>query len=131
MNRCPRTILLSLALVGCAGDPPRVASLDLAGSWRNDAGSTLSLEDTGVLLLRRGDPRLRPIVGEYTFDGLVATFRFRPESAVCSDEVGTYEVHVSPAMFDAEVSRDACDERQRLLQGRWERTGEGRVTPGS
>ncbi|MFM1830098.1 MAG: hypothetical protein RLZZ558_438 [Planctomycetota bacterium] len=131
MQRCPRLFPLSLVLAGCAGDPPRVASLELAGSWRNDAGSALSLEDTGVLLLRRGDPRLRPIVGEYTFDGLVATFRFRPESAVCSDEVGTYEVHVSPAMFDVEVSRDACEERQRLLQGRWERTGEARVTPGS
>lgn len=124
----PVLLLSAAGLASCAGEPPRVASLDLIGSWRNEQGASLSLQDTGALLLTRPDPKTRPVVGEYTFDGDVVTLRLRPESRWCSEEVGTYRVEVAPDAFTATTVRDACKDRERLVKGRWQRTADGRIT---
>ena len=122
-------VVALVCLASCKGEPPRVATPDLAGSWRNEQGATLSFQDTGAVMFGRPDPKARPVIGEYTFDGETVTFRFRPESKWCSEETGTYRIELAPGSFVAVTVRDACKERERLVKGRWERTAEGRVTP--
>jgi hypothetical protein len=120
-----------LALVACASKPPRIADARLAGSWRNADGAVLSAEDTGIFTLLRPGARQRPVVGEYTFDGESAIFRFRLESRMCSDDPGQYALAFTDGSFVASVMRDPCAERRALVEGTWTRTEAGRVTPES
>jgi len=131
MHRPMLVALAALLLSSCRGEPPRVASTDLTGSWRNEQGATISFRDTGVVLFTRPDPKTRPAVGEYLFDGESLTLRFRPEARWCTGDAGTYRVKVTAGSFDATTESDACKERERLVRGRWQRLSEGRLTPES
>jgi hypothetical protein len=108
-------------LVCCKGQPERVASLELAGDWRNEQGATISFQPTGLVSFDRPSPKARPASGEYTFDGQRVTLMFRPESRWCSGDDGVYEVRLEPGAFEATVVSDACQERERLMRGRWQR----------
>ena len=95
-------VVVALLVSACAGTPEPVSSPDLCGSWRNAEGTTLTFEDTGVMLLQLPGPKQRPTVGAYTFDGTQATFRDQTGSGACSDSVGTYTVR---AKEDAEAHK--------------------------
>ena len=121
-------ILLALtAVAGCSGPPPRVASADLAGIWVNPDGVSMTCQVTGLVVIDRPGPKARPVIGEYTFDGTHATFRSRPESKLCADEVGQYEARVNGDACVLTLVRDACADRARLLQGSWTRTAPDRA----
>jgi hypothetical protein len=124
-------VVVALLVSACAGTPEPVSSPDLCGSWRNAEGTTLTFEDTGVMLLQLPGPKQRPTVGAYTFDGTQATFRDQTGSGACSDSVGTYTVRVTADSFEASAARESCAERKKALEGSWTRTAAGRVTPGS
>jgi hypothetical protein len=109
-------------LPGCKGDPERVASPDLVGSWRNEQGATLSFQSAGLVTFSRPDPKARPAIGEYTYDGERLTFMFRPESRWCTNDDGVYRVQLESGAFEATVVSDTCKERERLTKGRWQRT---------
>lgn len=123
----PATLVM---LAACSSPPPRVASNALAGTWRNGDGVNMTCEDTGLVVLDRPGPKQRPVVGEYTFDGSVATFRNRVESKLCADELGQYTVEVSADACTITPVRDACTDRAKLLKGAWTRIAAGRVTSG-
>jgi len=122
---------LMLLLAGCAATPEAAGTRELSGSWRNDEGATLEIEDTGVMMLQRTGPKQRPVIGSYTFDGAEAIFRDQPGSNPCSDGPGTYTLQVEPNAFTASVVRDPCQDRQKILVGTWTRVGAARVTPES
>ncbi len=127
----PWVLLLIALLAGCKGPPPRVASDGLAGSWRNSEGVSLTCEDTGILVLEVPGPKPKPIIGEYTFDGEVATFRYRQESKQCVDDTGVYTITLSAGEFSATAVRETCALREAMLKGIWTRTAAARVTLGS
>ena len=118
----PATFLVAFAcLSACKGNPERVASPDLVGAWRNEQGTTLSFQSTGLVTYGRPDPKARVVIGEYTYDGEQVTFMFRPESRWCTNDDGVYRVQLEPGAFEATVVSDSCKERERLTKGRWQR----------
>jgi len=119
-----------VAVASCAGDPPRISSAGLAGEWRSADGVALSCEDLGLLTLTPPGPKPKIIIGEYTFNGSVATFRYQPESKVCPDEIGQYAIELRGNTFTATLLRDHCTARVKMLTVTWTRTAAGRVTPG-
>jgi len=126
-----RAFLLSVAacLAGCAAKPQPVSVPDLAGTWRNADGATLSCEDTGVVVRQPAGPKQRPVIGAYTFDGTTATFRDQTGPTGCGDKVGTYTLRMRRDSFDAVTVRDGCEDRRKALEGTWTRIAAGRVTP--
>ena len=123
--RALAVVLLLSGLVCCKGKPERVASMELAGDWRNEQGATVSFQPTGLVSFERPSPKARPASGEYTFDGQRVTLMFRPESRWCTGDEGVYGIRLEPGAFEATVVSDACQERERLMRGRWQRV-EGR-----
>jgi hypothetical protein len=121
-------ILLCGLLAGCAADPSTLPDWRLAGTWRNAEGVSISFEDTGVMVVERPGPRMKPILGDWSMIGGVASLRYRPEARLCVDDVGTYRIDLSGDRFMATVVNETCDARRKSFEGEWKRTAAGRVT---
>ena len=115
-------IVAMLLLASCAAKPEKVSSLNLIGSWKSDFDSTtLTCEDTGLFTLTFTGPKTRPIVGDYTFDGKILTFRNRPETKLCVDETGVYEIKINGALLIARKVKDTCPLREKQMDHSWTR----------
>lgn len=115
-------IVAILLLASCAAKPEKVSSLNLIGSWKSDFDSTtLTCEDTGLFTLTFTGPKTRPIVGDYTFDGKILTFRNRPETKLCVDETGVYEIKIDGSLLIARKVKDFCPLREKQMDHSWTR----------
>lgn len=122
-------VIVCAALAACASKPEQLPEEALAGSWRNADGITLSMTDTGVALVGVPGPKPRSMMGQWSLSGGVWTITYLPESKECLDDVGTYRVVVGPDTFTASVVRESCERRRKMLEGSWQRTAAGRITP--
>jgi hypothetical protein len=116
-------LIASLILVaGCAAEPEKISSRKLVGSWKSDFdGSIMTCEETGLFTVALAVPKTRAIVGDYSFDGKVATFRNRPETRVCVDETGVYEIKIEDDGMIARRVKDACALRENQMDHPWKR----------
>jgi hypothetical protein len=115
-------IVTALLLASCAAEPEKVSSPNLIGSWKSDFDSTtLTCEDTGLFTLTFTGPKTRPIVGDYTFDGKILTFRNRPETKLCVDETGVYEIKIDGSLLIARKVKDFCPLREKQMDHSWTR----------
>ena len=76
----------------------------------------------------------RAIVGDYTFDGKILTFRNRPETKLCVDETGVYEIKINGALLIARKVKDTCPLREKQMDHSWTRlkaAGPGSSAPAS
>ena len=123
--------VLCLALTACASAPKLPPEATLSGAWRNADGITLSLEQTGLMVIDLPGPRPRSIVGDWSLADGVATIRYRPESKVCVDEIGQYRLELEPSgeSFSSSMVRESCDRRRTLFEGVWKRADAGRAVP--
>lgn len=129
VNRSLSGLLACVVLCACASKPDRLPEEDLAGSWRNADGVTLSMADTGVLLVGLPGPRPRSMLGQWSLSGDVWTITYLPESKECVDDIGTYRVTVSADAFSASTVRESCDRRRKMIEGSWKRTAASQPTP--
>ncbi|MCE9619135.1 MAG: hypothetical protein K8R92_04430 [Planctomycetes bacterium] len=128
MRRFP-TILALLLLAGCKGEPEKISSPKLVGSWKSEFdNSILTCEETGIFTLTFAIPKTRAVVGDYSFDGKVATFRNRPETKVCVDETGTYDIKIDDATLIARKVKDSCTLREKQMDHPWTRV-QGAAAP--
>ena len=115
-------ICVLLCISSCAAEPEKVSSPKLLGSWKSDFDSTtLTCEDTGLFTLSFTGPKTRAIVGDYTFDGKILTFRNRPETKLCVDETGVYEIKIDGALLIARKVKDNCPLREKQMDHSWTR----------
>ena len=115
-------ICVLLCIASCAAEPEKVSSPKLLGSWKSDFDSTtLTCEDTGLFTLSFTGPKTRAIVGDYTFDGKILTFRNRPETKLCVDETGVYEIKIDGALLIARKVKDNCPLREKQMDHSWTR----------
>ncbi len=115
-------ICVLLCIASCASEPEKVSSPNLLGSWKSDFDSTtLTCEDTGLFTLSFTGPKTRAIVGDYTFDGKMLTFRNRPETKLCVDETGVYEIKIDGALLIARKVKDNCPLREKQMDHSWTR----------
>ena len=115
-------ICVLLCISSCAAEPEKVSSPKLLGSWKSDFDSTtLTCEDTGLFTLSFTGPKTRAIVGDYTFDGKILTFRNRPETKLCVDETGVYEIKIDGALLIARKMKDNCPLREKQMDHSWTR----------
>lgn len=115
-------IVAFVLVASCAAEPEKVSSTILLGSWKSDFDSTtLTCEDTGLFTLSFTGPKTRAIVGDYTFDGKIVTFRNRPETKLCVDETGVYEIKINGAQFIARKVKDFCPLREKQMDYSWTR----------
>ena len=130
----PRRFLPALiactGLAACASKPDRLPEEALAGSWRNADGVTLSMMDTGVVMVSIPQPKPRSLLGQWSLADGVWTITYLPESKECVDDIGTYRVTVSADAFTASLVRESCDVRRRMIEGSWKRTAAAQPTPG-
>ena len=128
-------IVAMLLLASCAAEPEKVSSPNLIGAWKSDFDSTtLTCEDTGLFTLSFTGPKTRAIVGDYTFDGKILTFRNRPETKLCVDETGVYEIKINGALLIARKVKDTCPLREKQMDHSWTRVkaaGPGSSAPAS
>ena len=111
-----------LCMASCASQPEKVSSPKLLGSWKSDFDSTtLTCEDTGLFTLSFTGPKTRAIVGDYTFDGKILTFRNRPETKLCVDETGVYEIKIDGSLLIARKVKDNCPLREKQMDHSWTR----------
>lgn len=130
MRTHPLILLVLMSVAGCSGPPPRVSSADLAGEWTNPEGVVMTFQIAGLAVAERPGSKDRALFSEYTFDGTRVTFRSRPESQLCADEVGQYDARVTGDTCVLTLVWDACTSRARLLQGTWARTSPDRAGAG-
>ncbi|MBL9140916.1 MAG: hypothetical protein JNK53_03535, partial [Phycisphaerae bacterium] len=59
----------------------------------------------------------RPVLGPYEWNEATGmlTLQTRRESPICGDDPATYKVVLSSTTMDAQVQRDSCTLREKLL----------------
>lgn len=110
-------LLIALSGCGASGEKP----VDMTGRWESEIDrSVMSIEQSGLFAMDIPGERL-PIIGTVSIAGNVATFRNRPETRLCVDDDGVYEVSVDDARLFAKVVRDTCPSRVLHMSRPWRR----------
>lgn len=112
-------LLLPALLIGCAG--PEKESIDVTGSWQSEIDqSVMSIEESGLFAMEIPGERL-PIIGTVSITGSTVTFMNRPETKLCVDDEGIYDLTIADDRLHATVVRDTCPSRVLHMSRPWKR----------
>lgn len=115
----PAAIIVT-ALGGC-GDSQKAKQLDLSGRWQSEIDeSVMSIEPSGLFAMDIPGERLA-IIGTIAIDGSRVSFRNRPETKLCVDDDGVYEVEIIEDRLVPSVVRDTCPSRVLHMSRPWRR----------
>lgn len=107
-------------LQGCQTEGQNKA-IDITGQWRSEIDeSVMSIEPSGLFALDIPGERLS-IIGTAAIDGSRVSFRNRPETKLCVDDDGVYEIAIVNERMIATVVRDTCPSRVLHMSRPWKR----------
>lgn len=117
-------------LGGCLGSekPPPI---DLAGTWQSEIDqSVMSIEESGLFAIDIPGEKYA-IVGTIVVDGSRVSFRNRPETRLCVDDDGVYDVEIVDDRLISREVRDTCPSRVLHMSRPWRRLSADRSPPKS
>jgi len=122
------SIVALLPLGGCLGSESTKA-LDITGQWRSEIDeSIMSIEPSGLFAVDIPGERLA-IIGTVTVDGARASFRNRPETKLCVDDDGVYDIEIIDERMIAREVRDTCPSRVLHMSRPWRRLSDESSPP--
>lgn len=112
--------LVALFAAGCS-DAQKTTTVDITGRWQSEIDeSVMSIEDSGLFAMDIPGERLA-IIGTVAVNGTQVSFRNRPETKLCVDDDGVYEIEILDDRMIATVVRDTCPSRVLHMSRPWRR----------
>lgn len=115
--------MLSLIAVVAAGcnESQKTTTVDITGRWQSEIDeSVMSIEESGLFAMDIPGERLA-IIGTVAVNGTQVSFRNRPETKLCVDDDGIYEIQIVEDRMMAHVVRDTCPSRVLHMSRPWRR----------
>jgi len=116
-------LLLLVAAVFAAGcnDTQKTTTIDVTGRWQSEIDeSVMSIEESGLFAMDIPGER-QAIIGTVAVAGTQVSFRNRPETKLCVDDDGIYEIEIVDDRLIATVVRDTCPSRVLHMSRPWRR----------